>query len=472
MTATMPDPPRGQTQRGSFLRGNPQRVLTTIAWISTLGGLLFGYDTGVISGAILYMQHDLGLTPVTKGLVVSSLLVGAAFGATVGGRVADRLGRRNTIRIAAVVFTLGALGCALAGNIPLMVLARVVLGLAVGCASAVVPLYIGELAPADRRGRLVTQQELMIVTGQLLAYATNAAMDQIGGGASTWRWMLGVAAVPAVLLWIGMLFLPDTPRWYAVQGRFQEAEDVLGRTRPTHDVSEELSLIRETAERDARENRGSWSELRTPWIRRLFVIGVGIAISQQITGINTVMYYGPDILQTTGLGASASLVAYISVGVISVVMTTVGMALLGRVRRRPMLLGGLIGTSSSLLAIGLAFLLPESTFRSFLVLALMVVFVAFQQCLISTVTWLMLSEIFPTSIRGFAVGVSVFLLWIVNFAISLLFPVLTSALGPTATFVLFSVLGVGAIVFNATMLPETKGRTLESLEEEFRVKYA
>jgi major inositol transporter-like SP family MFS transporter len=440
--------------------------------ISTLGGLLFGYDTGVSSGALIFMKDDLGVTSFTEGLVVSSLLLGAAFGAALGGRLADRTGRRLTIRFAAVVFTLGALGCALAPDVELVIAARIVLGLAVGCASATVSLYIGELAPAERRGRLVTQNELMIVTGQLLAFTTNAVIDNVWGGHATWRWMLGIAAVPAVLLWSGMLFLPDTPRWYALKGRYGETERVLRRIREPHEVDGELALILETADRDARESKGGWADLRQPWIRRLFVLGVGIAIAQQITGIDTVMYYAPTILESTGLGADASLTATISVGVISVVMTIVGMALLGRVRRRPMLLTGQTGCTLSLLALGLCFLLPESTARSWIVLAFMVIFVAFQQCAISTVTWLMLSEIFPMKVRGFGMGVAIFALWMVNFGVSLLFPVLNSALGSTWSFLFFFAVNIGSIAFAAVALPETKGRTPQGLEQEFRERYA
>jgi major inositol transporter-like SP family MFS transporter len=476
MTATIPgskqaqpDPSDGQS---SLLNATPTRALTTIAVISTLGGLLFGYDTGVISGALIFMKGDLGLTSFTEGGVVSSLLLGAAFGAPLGGRLADQLGRRLTIRVAAVVFAAGALGCALAPNVEIMVAARVVLGLAVGCASATVPLYSGELAPADRRGRLVTQNELMIVTGQLLAFTTNAVIDRLWGGQGTWRWMLGIAALPAVLLWIGMLFLPDTPRWYALKGRFDEADDVLQSVREPQEVPAELDLIRETAERDAGEQQGGWADLREPWIRRLFVIGIGIAVAQQITGINTVMYYAPTILESTGLGSSAALTATISVGVISVVMTIVGMGLLGRVRRRPMLITGQVGCTLSLLALGLSFLLPESATRSYVVLMFMVVFVAFQQCAISTVVWLMLSEIFPMKIRGFGMGVAIFVLWMVNFGVSLLFPVLNSALGSTWSFLFFFAVNIGSVVFTAMALPETAGRTLEGLEEEFRARYA
>jgi major inositol transporter-like SP family MFS transporter len=468
------EPLSDRTWRGPFAHGpaDPERVLVTIAMASTLGALLFGFDTGVISGALVFMRDSLHLTPTTEGVVVSSLLLGAAAGAWLGGKLADTLGRRRTIRIAAVVFCLGALGSALAPSLALMLPARVILGLAVGCASVTVPVYISELAPAHRRGRLVTQNELMIVTGQLLAYVSNAVIDNVWGGQSTWRWMLGIAAFPAVLLWLGVLLLPDTPRWYAIQGRYTEAAHVLERTREQNEVAQEFEQIRATAERDRQEEKGGWADLLTPWIRRLFYIGLGIGICQQITGINTVMYYAPTILQKTGLGAGASLTATISVGVISVIMTFVGIALLGRVNRRPMLLAGQIGTTSSLLLIGLAFLLPESTTRSYLVLLFMLVFVASQQCAISTVTWLMLSEIFPMKIRGFGMGIATLVTWVVNFGVSLLFPIFNSAAGPTLTFLTLVAFGIATITFTVKVLPETKGLSLEALEDHFRERYA
>lgn len=449
-------------------RRSARSSLTLIAVVSTLGGLLFGYDTGVISGALLYMKGDLGLTPFTEGLVVGSLLFGAAFGALAGGRVADALGRRRALFGAATLFVLGTAGTALSPDVTLMVLSRLLLGLAVGAASAVVPLYIGELAPAHRRGRLVTQNELMIVSGQLLAYIMNALLAHLWHGTGVWRWMLAVAAVPAVLLWVGLLLLPETPRWYARQGRYEDAARVLRGTRAPGEATAELGLIRRGIEAERQNARASWADLRVPWIRRVVLVGLGIAVCQQITGINTVMYYAPSILGSTGMGADTSLVATISIGAISVLMTFVGIWLLGRTGRRPMLITGQSGTTCSLAAIGLCFLLPESTARSYVVLAFMVLFVAFQQSMISTVTWLMLAEIFPLRLRGFAMGLCVWLLWMVNWAISSGFPVLNDGFGSTATFFLFAVVGIGAIVFSTRCLPETKGRSLEDIEAAMR----
>lgn len=322
------------------------RFLTQLTVIATLGGLLFGYDTGVISGALLYMKDDLGLSAFGEATVVSCLLFpGAAFGALFGGRVADRIGRKRTLLVCAGLFLVGALGCAVAPKYDLIV---------------------------------------------------------------------------------------------------EHTAHMLKSTAPS------LSVIRDV-----------------PWIRRVVLIGCGLAIVQQATGINTVNYYAPTILEQSGLGVSAALVATIAVGVTSVVTTIVGIVLLGYVGRRTMLLIGFAGVAGSQAALSMVFLLPESTTRSYVILACMVAFVAFVQMFIGTCVWLLLAEIFPLSIRGFAMGLAVFVLWCTNAIISFLFPLLNSALGSTGTFALFVAINIGSWVFVRRFVPETKGTTLEELKERF-----
>jgi MFS transporter, SP family, major inositol transporter len=453
-------------------RRSYKRFLTRITLISTLGGLLFGYDTGVISGALLYMRHDLHLTSFWQGFVVSSLLFAAALGALSGGRIADRLGRKRSLMCCAVLFLLGAVGSATAPSLVPMICARIVLGLAVGAASATVPLFLAEMAPAQRRGRIVTINELMIVSGQLIAFIVNAGLNHWYNGPSVWRWMLAVAAVPAVLLFVGMLFLPDSPRWYALKGRLADARRVLELTRAPEEVESEYAAVVEHARRDLAEDRGAaLRDLRAyVWMRRILFVGIGLAIVQQATGINTAIYYAPTILKSTGLGTSAALVATIAVGVISVSMTVVGIWLLGFMNRRPLLITGFTGVAASQAALALCFALPESTLRSYLVLAFMVSFVGFVQCFIGIGVWLLLSEIFPMAIRGFAMGVAVFMLWVVNGTISLVFPQLVGALGATGTFGIFVVINMLSIGFVARYVPETRGRSLEELEDEFRAQ--
>ncbi|MGW1780867.1 sugar porter family MFS transporter [Streptomyces sp. NPDC002143] len=451
------------------------RRLRLITVIATFGGLLFGYDTGVINGALPYMTDDLGLTPVTEGMVTSSLLLGAALGAITGGRMSDARGRRRTILTLAVVFFIGALGCTLAPNTAVMIVARFVLGLAVGGASVTVPVYLAEVSPAERRGALVTRNELMIVSGQLLAFTSNAIIARVSGEAGgVWRWMLVIATLPAVVLWFGMLVMPESPRWLASRSRFAEALDVLRQVRSRQRAEAELSEVSALAVHDERERLGGWQDIKAvPWVRRLMFVGFGIAIVQQITGVNTIMYYGTQILTDAGFAADSALTANIANGVISVLATFVGIWLLGRVPRRPMLMTGQIGTIAALLLIGVfSLVLPSGDARAYAVLAMTVTFLAFQQGAISPVTWLMLSEIFPMRMRGFGMGMAAVVLWLTNFVIGLVFPSLVDGIGISNTFFLFVVAGLFSLTFVKLYVPETKGRTLESLEAELRARFS
>ncbi len=451
------------------------RRLRVVTIVATFGGLLFGYDTGVINGALPYMTDDLGLTPVTEGMVTSSLLLGAALGAVAGGRLSDARGRRRTILTLAVLFFVGALACTLAPTTVVMVLARFVLGLAVGGASVTVPVYLAEISPAERRGALVTRNELMIVSGQLLAFTSNAVIARVGGEAGgVWRWMLVLATIPAVVLWFGMLVMPESPRWLASQSRFSEALEVLRQVRSRQRAEAELSEVSALAVKDEREKLGGWQDMKSvPWVRKLMLVGFGIAIVQQITGVNTIMYYGTQILEDAGFASDTALTANIANGVISVLATFVGIWLLGRVARRPMLMTGQTGTTAALLLIGVfSLVLPSGDLRAYAVLAMTVTFLAFQQGAISPVTWLMLSEIFPMRMRGFGMGIAAVVLWLTNFVIGLVFPSLVDAIGISHTFFLFVVAGIFSLTFVKLYVPETKGRTLETLEAELRARFS
>lgn len=451
------------------------RRLRVITIIATFGGLLFGYDTGVINGALPYMSKDLGLNAVTEGMVTSSLLLGAALGAVAGGRLSDARGRRRTILTLAVLFFVGALGATLAPTTAVMIVARFVLGLAVGGASVTVPVYLAEISPAERRGALVTRNELMIVSGQLLAFTSNAIIANVGSeSGGIWRWMLVIATIPAVVLWFGMLVMPESPRWLASKTRFNEALEVLKQVRSQQRAEAELAEVSALAVKEEQEELGGWQDMRsTPWLRKLMFVGFGIAIVQQITGVNTIMYYGTQILSDAGFASDTALTANIANGVISVLATFVGIWLLSRANRRPMLMTGQIGTTLALLFIGVfSLVLPAGDGRAYAVLAMTVTFLAFQQGAISPVTWLMLSEIFPMRMRGFGMGIAAVVLWLTNFVIGLVFPSLVSAIGISNTFFLFVVAGVLSLAFVKLYVPETKGRTLETLEAELRARFS
>ncbi|MBC1564972.1 sugar porter family MFS transporter [Listeria booriae] len=450
----------------------PKAYLRLIAIISTFGGLLFGYDTGVINGALPYMSKagQLNLTPAGEGIVASSLLFGAAFGAVFGGRLSDRNGRRKNLLMLAVVFFVATLGCTFAPNMAVMVVFRVILGLAVGGASVTVPTYLAEMSPTERRGRMVTQNELMIVTGQLLAFTFNAIIGTtLGEDGNVWRYMLVIATIPAVVLWFGMLILPESPRWLASKGKIGDALRVLQQIREPNVAETELTEIKDNITAEAALDKATFKDLSVKWVRRILFIGLGIAVVQQITGVNSIMYYGTEILRDAGFGTEAALIGNIANGVISVLATFVGIYLLGKIGRRPMLITGLIGTTSALLLIGiLSMLLQGTEALPYVVLSLTVTFLAFQQGAISPVTWLMLSEIFPQRLRGIGMGTTVFCLWITNFLVGFSFPILLAHVGLSITFFMFAVLGVFAILFVKKYLPETKGHSLEQIEYYFR----
>lgn len=439
--------------------------------VSTLGGLLFGYDTGVVNGALPFMAESLDLNSFTQGLVASALLLGAAVGAVTGGRLADYLGRRKNIVYLALLFFFATLGCTLAPNITVMVISRFALGVAVGGASVAVPGYLAEMSPANRRGKLVTINELMIVSGQLIAFIVNAILGNMADVIpEVWRYMLVIAAIPAVLLFFGMLKMPESPRWLVSKNRTDEALEVLRRVRSEEEAQIELNEIKESfAKENEKEKTTFKNMLQLKWVRRILFLGIGISLVQQGTGVNSIMYYGTQILRDAGFATQAALVANIANGVISVLATFLGIWLLGKVGRRPMLIVGQIGTTSALLLIAIfGNVLVDSSALPYVVLTLTVTFLAFQQGAISPVTWLMLSEIFPTRFRGIGMGTAVFCMWIFNFLISLGFPVLLDKTGLSITFLVFVALGILLITFAARYLPETKGLTLEQLEQRFR----
>ncbi|KUP42311.1 sugar porter family MFS transporter [Bacillus halotolerans] len=451
---------------------NPRSFLQLIMISATFGGLLFGYDTGVINGALPFMARSdqLNLTPVTEGLVTSMLLLGAAFGALLCGKLADRYGRRKMILNLSFLFFLASLGTAFAPNVLTMVIFRFLLGLAVGGASSMVPAFLAEMAPYEKRGRMVTQNELMIVGGQFLAYVFNAILGvAMADTGHVWRYMLVLCAIPALLLFASMLMVPESPRWLTAKGKKSEALSVLKLIREEKRAEAEFKEIQAAAVKDSNVEKASIKEFSTPWLRRLLWIGIGVAIVNQITGVNSIMYYGTQILQESGFGTKAALIANIGNGLISVIAVIIGIWLVGRVNRRPILMIGLSGTTTALLFIAIfSIVLDGSAALPYIVLSLTVLFLAFMQGCVGPVTWLVIAEIFPQKVRGLGSGISVFFLWILNFIIGFAFPIMLSSAGLSFTFFIFVALGILAIGFVYKFMPETKGRTLEELEEHFR----
>ena len=438
-----------------------------VYFFGSLGGLLFGYDTGVISGAILFISQELGLTPFLEGLVVASLLLGAAVGAASAGPLSDRLGRRNLVIIAAILFTIGAIGAALSPNVAVLVLFRVVLGLAVGTAALVVPLYLSEIAPTEIRGAISSLNQLNIVVGILLAFIVNALL----ANAEAWRWMLGLAAIPSLVLLIGMFFLPETPRWLVSQDRDEDARDVLRRSRNEEETEKEIRDIREVEEQE----EGGLRELTASWVRPALMVAIGLAVFQQIIGINTIIYYAPTTLTNVGYGAAAAIYANLIIGVVNVLMTLVAIWIIDRVGRKPLLLVGLVGMVASLTILGLSTLLlsepsaPTDAVAVITLLCLAGFIISFAATWGPTV-WVMLPEVLPLRIRGTAMGVAIFLHWIANFLVSQTFPSLLASVGPGPVFLGYAVIGVLAFVFVSAFVTETKGRSLEEIEADLQQK--
>lgn len=446
------------------------RFVFKVALAATMGALAFGYDTGVISGALPFMSAPsagggLGLTPVTEGIVTSALVFGAAFGSLMAGTLSDKYGRRTTLLGLSLVFMAGVLGTALAPSVMVMALMRFVLGLAVGGASSTVPVFIAEMAGPSRRARLVSQNELMIVSGQLIAYVLNALLAHFSDSPGVWRHMLAIAGVPAVLLGVGMLLVPASPRWLASKGRMREARAVLEQIRSS-DAQVEKELADMVRLNEIEHQQGGWpAVLGTPWIRKLLWIGVGLGFVIQLTGVNAFMYFTPIILQSTGLGTDAALTATIGNGVVAVLATFIGIWLIGRHGRRPMLLTGLGFTIASQAALGTVLQwMPDSLLKSYVALACILCFLLFMQMLISPVYWLLMSELFPMRLRGVLTGSAVACQWVFNGLVALLFPIAMAHFGST-TFYLFAAINVGSFIFVAACLPETKGKSLEGLEK-------
>ena len=439
-------------------RGSTSKL---VYFFGALGGMLFGYDTGVISGAILFITPDLGLTPFLEGLVVASLLLGAAAGAGSAGPLSDRLGRRNLILIAAVIFSIGAIGAGLAPGVGTLVLFRIALGVAVGAAALIVPLYLSEIAPTEIRGAISSLNQLMITVGILLAFIVNALL----ANSEAWRWMLGLAVVPSVILFIGMYFMPETPRWLVSRGREDEARNVLMRSRSEQEAENEIREIKEVE----REEEGGLQELLAPWVRPALIVAIGLAVFQQIVGINTIIYYAPTTLKNVGYGDAAAIYANLIIGAINVVMTLIAIRFIDRVGRKPLLLGGLVGMVVSLTVLGLSTLLlsepssPTDPVAIITLLCLAGFIISFAATWGPTV-WVVLPEVLPLRIRGTAMGVAIFLHWIANFVVSQTFPSLLAALGPGIPFLGYAVIGVLAFIFVSAFVTETKGRSLEEIE--------
>jgi len=439
---------------------NVRRHVIGAAAVTALGGLLFGYDTGVVSGALLFLKQDFGgLTSFQQELVTSLLLVGAMIGAFGAGKVADRIGRRPTLLVTALVFAVGVLLAAFSPVYWVLVLARVVIGLAVGSASMTVPLYIGEVAPPRIRGGLVSLNQLAITSGILMSYLVDYGL----ASSANWRLMFGLAVIPAVLLFVGMLTQRESPHWLIRQGREDEARVVLRRLRDDGDIDAEIAEVKEVAAR-----RVSARDLLAKGVRPALWVGVLMAIFQQITGINTIIYYAPSLLQGAGLGNSAALLANVVNGAVNVGMTVVAIRLLDRTGRRPLLLTGTAGMVVGMVITALAFLGGDQLhgWNAYLGIAGLLIYTGSFAVGLGPVFWLMIAEIYPLRIRGQAMSVATIANWGANFLVTISFLTLVNAITPKGVFFLFGFTSLVALVYFAKRVPETKQRSLQQIERD------
>ncbi len=440
------------------------RYLVRIALIAALGGFLFGYDTGVISGAQLFITRDFHADQFAQQWMVGGLLLGAVAGAAISGWLSDRIGRKYTKIISGSVYVVGALAGAFSPDVAWLIGTRVFLGLAVGTASFVSVEYISEQTPPRLRGGVTSFNQLMITSGILVAYLIDYAFEGVPG---TWRWMIGLAALPGLALAIGMLTVPRSPRWLGAQGRDDEAREVLSRTRDEDEIDEELDEIRTVAEESRRTGMRS---LFVGRLRPLMMTGLALAIFQQIIGVNTVIYYSATIFKYTGLTADSSVERAIFVGITNVVFTIVAILILDRVGRRPLLLIGTVGATIAL--VGLGFFFYDSSLQSsgYIAMIFLLLFIASFAVGLGPVFWLMISEIYPLGVRSRAMSIATIANWTANFFVSYYFLQLVNLIGKDGTFWLYAGFGVLAVAYFAWRVPETKDKSLEEIEWDLGVE--
>ncbi len=433
-----------------------------ISLVAAIGGLLFGFDTAIINGAIVFLRRQFNWTELQTEIAASSLLLGCVAGASVAGALSDWLGRRRLLFGAATLFALSSLATAIPNNLRQFCAARLVAGVAIGMASMLAPLYIAEIAPAAIRGRLVSLNQLAIVSGILISYVVGWLLS--GLGEQSWRWMFASAVIPSVLFVIALVFVPESPRWLAKEGRDEESLDVLRRVGEGDGAGQRLSEIKEALAQET----GSFSELFQPGMRRLLLIGITLAILQQVTGINTILYYG-SIIFTEQVGeksASAALFANVVIGLMNLACTIAALVVIDRIGRRKLLLIASGGMGASLAVLGLLF--KTSASAAIPILLLILCYVASFSIGMGPGVWVVLSELFPTKLRGRAMSLATVSLWVACLVITLTFLSLVKAATVSGAFWLYGLLCAFTFFFVWRFIVEDKGKTLEEIERSLR----
>lgn len=444
----------------------PQRHfwLYIIAAVASLGGLLSGFDMGVISGALLFINSTWAMTPLEQGWLVSSAIAGSVVGAAANGFLADLYGRKKIIIATALIFVVGSLMCGFAQSINQLIISRIIIGIAVGMVSFAVPLYLSEISPQKIRGMLVSLFQLAITAGILLSYLINRIFANFE---FNWRWMLGSGVIPAAILLIGISFLSDTPRWLISKNREQEAKDIFNKIEPEGDADTHIKEIRETLSAKKTGSKTGFNK----WMFMPVFVGVGIMFVQICTGINTIIYYTPTIFQIAGFSSRiGALYATIGIGFVNFIMTVVAIATIDHLGRKPLLYIGLWGMLISLLALGGSFAWAQELgdTRKWVAVAAVVIYIASFAMSLGPIGWIMISEIMPLQIRGLAMSAATVANFGFNFVVVLSFLPLLNLIGNAATFWMFAGITVLSMLFVYFFVPETKGISLEKIEKNWK----
>lgn len=438
--------------------------LYVIAVIASLGGLLSGYDTGVISGALLFINDSWNLTDTLQGVLVSSVLIGAVIGAATNGILADIFGRKKIIMATAVIFILGSIMCAFAPNIIVLIISRAFVGLAVGIVNFVVPLYISEISPKHLRGTLVSLYQWAITAGILFSYFINAIFSS---AVYNWRWMLFAGVVPGLILFIGMCFTSDTPRWLISKKRDEEAKKVFAQIDSNTDVEKELEEVKKTLSFSTENNSFKFKK----WMIMPFVVGIGIMFCQICTGINTIIYYAPTIFKSAGFESNITAIyATAGIGIVNFLMTVVAIYFTDKLGRKPLLYFGLAGVMLSLFALGTSFAFADilGSAQKWVAVGSLVTYIIFFAMSLGPIGWIIVSEVFPLSIRGVSMSICVLSNFAFNFFVVASFPILLNRIGGAWTFWIFGIISIICLFFVYFCIPETKGISLEQIEENWK----
>jgi SP family xylose:H+ symportor-like MFS transporter len=447
---------------------NNKNYILFIALSAALGGLLFGYDTAVISGAIGNLNEYFHLTPVETGWAISSALVGCLIGAFFSDYLSNKFGRKATMIITAILFILNSVGTALPNSFTIFVLFRIVGGIGVGIASMVVPMYIAEIAPPKRRGALVGNYQLAIVIGIVVVYFVNYFIALQGDAHWNlnigWRWMFGSEIIPSILFLVFIFLIPESPRWLLQKGKSEQAVAVLEKINAPEDVAQVQSEIQNSLEQ---EDKGQWNNLVNPIYKKALFVGIGLSILQQLTGINAILYYAPEIFKSLGSSTDASLLETSILGVVNLIFTLLAIKWVDKMGRKPLLYIGSTGMTISLAAVG--FFIYNEAVGNY-VLPFLILFMASFSISWGPIVWILLSEIFPNKIRSLALAISVFIQWVANFIVTQLFPSLVENqwlkdnFNGAFPFYLFSVICLFSLFFVWKKVPETKNKSLEQMD--------